>query len=139
MKISGTLPPSFTRCLDPKDRTTPQTQTNQEAGRDPRHRSELKEQGLFAAWLKLQQTKGLLEYFWQRTDKKATGKRGTPDFIIALYGGRSLWIEFKAPGNVPSIEQAQTLQNLAKLAHSALVCHSSEEAIRFVRLRLSVL
>jgi VRR-NUC domain-containing protein len=100
--------------------------------------SEKLEQGKFAKWLKEQWQAGRLEYFWQRTDKRATGKAGTPDFIVAVPKGKTLWIEFKAPGGTLSPVQSATLKNLAILDHRTALCHSSAEAIALVARALDV-
>ena len=125
--------------MDPKDRQSLGIVglTNQEAGQKPRRRREADEQGLFANWLKLQKEKGLLEYVWHRTDKRSTATVGTPDFIVALPSGKTLWIEMKSEGNQPTVEQTQTLENLARLAHSASICHSAADAIALVPQSLS--
>jgi VRR-NUC domain-containing protein len=96
------------------------------------------EQGKFAKWLKEQWQAGRLEYFWQRTDKRATGKAGTPDFIVALPCGKTYWIEFKAPGGTLSPVQSATLKNLAILDHRTALCHSSAEAIALVARMLDI-
>jgi hypothetical protein len=98
--------------------------------------SEAVEQGKFAKWLKEQWQAGRLEYFWQRLDKRATGKPGTPDFIVALPEAKTLWIELKSAEGALSVPQAATLKNLARLGYSASVCHSGAEAIRLVELAL---
>jgi hypothetical protein len=94
--------------------------------------SEAVEQGKFAKWLKQEWEAGALEYFWQRTDKKATGKPGTPDFIVALPGGKTLWIEFKSPIGLLSPVQSATLKNLAILGYRTFIAHSGAEAIALV-------
>jgi hypothetical protein len=91
--------------------------------------SEAVEQGKFARWLKEQWQAGHLEYFWQRLDKRATGKPGTPDFIVALPEGKTLWIEFKSADGVLSVPQAATFKNLARLGYRTSICHSGDEAI----------
>jgi hypothetical protein len=94
--------------------------------------SEALEQGKFARWLKEQWSAGRLEYFWQRLDKRATGKPGTPDFIVALPEAKTLWIELKSADGVLSVPQAATLKNLARLSHSAFIAHSGAQAIALV-------
>jgi hypothetical protein len=130
MKI---VPAHIARLIDPAVRAElgPAVQLPSETGQGARRRSELAEQRQFAAWLKLQGDR--LEYFWQRTNKRATGKIGTPDFIVALAGGKTLWLEMKSPGNYPTTEQAETLRKLAQLGHQARICHSAAEAIELIR------
>jgi hypothetical protein len=98
--------------------------------------SEAVEQGKFAKWLKAQWEAGTLEYFWQRLDKRATGKLGTPDFIVALPEAKTLWIEFKSADGALSVPQAATFKNLARLGYRTSICHSGAEAIRLVQLAL---
>jgi VRR-NUC domain-containing protein len=99
---------------------------------------EAAEQGKFARWLKAQWELGRLEYFWQRVDKKASGKPGTPDFIVALPNGKVHWIEFKSADGTLSVPQAATLKNLARLGHSTSICHSGTEAIALVARTLDI-
>ena len=94
--------------------------------------SERQEQGKFAAWLKTQWSAGLLWYIWQRTDKKATGTIGQPDFGVFLGGGRSYLVEFKAPGGELTPPQRATLALLEGLGHSWAICQSAAEAIGLI-------
>jgi VRR-NUC domain-containing protein len=94
--------------------------------------SEALEQGKFAKYLKEQWQAGRLEYFWQRLDKRATGKPGTPDFIVALPGGKTHWIEFKSAEGTLSPVQSATLKNLVILGHSTFIAHSGAQAIALV-------
>jgi hypothetical protein len=128
------------RLMSPEDRAAlgPVAQLNSEAGSTPRHRSEIAEQKIFAAWLKIQQQNGRLWSTWQRTNRPTSGKVGQPDFIIALPGAKSLWLEFKAPGNSLSKEQQSTLALLGALDHRAVVVYAADEAIRLVKLELAV-
>jgi hypothetical protein len=100
--------------------------------------SEAVEQGKFAKWLKEQWSVGVLEYFWQRLDKRATGKPGTPDFIVALPGGKTLWIELKSADGTLSVPQAATFKNLARLGYSTSICHSGSQAIALVARALDI-
>ena len=139
MGLKGPLPPHLARLIDPKDQTTPATQTNSQAGAKARAGTEITEQRLFAAWLKRQGEAGTLCVVWHRPDKRSTATIGTPDFIIALCNGRTLWIELKAAGNSETDDQRAFREKLAKLAHSAFLAHSCADAIRLVRLYQSVL
>ena len=97
--------------------------------------TESQEQAKFAKYLKSQWAAGFLEYDWQRTDKRATARRGRPDFFIFLGGAQTLAIEFKAPEGRLSIEQAVYLKTLARLGYSALIARSCAEAIGYVESR----
>jgi len=122
------IPPHIARLMDPKDRQ--RYVAGEAVG------SEAVEQSKFGKWLKDQWEKGRLEYFWTRTDKRSTNKPGQPDFIIAYYPAKTLWIEFKAPEGEPSPVQRATLENLLRLEHSTFIARSGAQAIRFVELLL---
>jgi hypothetical protein len=56
---------------------------------------ERKEQGTFANWLLLQNSKGRkIPFSWHATHTRSKATPGTPDFWVGI-NGRSLWIEFK--------------------------------------------
>ena len=122
------LPPNIVRLMSAEDRA--RYLPDEAIG------SEAVEQGKFAKWLKEQWEAGALEYFWQRLDKRATGKAGTPDFIVALPDAKTLWIELKSAEGTLSPVQAATLKNLVRLGYSAFIAHSGAEAIRLVQLAL---
>ena len=126
------LPPNIVRCMSAADRARYSPELP-----DDSIGSEAIEQGKFAKWLKTQWEAGALEYFWQRLDRKATGKPGTPDFIVALPEGKTLWIEMKC-GTELSPPQAVTLRLLAKLGHTTTVCNSVREAVKFVSLHQTI-
>jgi hypothetical protein len=128
-----TIPLHLARLMSPADRAR---YFPESVPQEPAVGPEPIEQGKFARWLYAQWEAGALEYFWQRLDKRATGKPGTPDFIIALPRAKTLWIEFKASGGHLSIPQAATFKNLARLGHSPFIAYSSAQAIRIVELEL---
>jgi hypothetical protein len=129
------LPPNILRCMSQSDRAR---YLPDQPSSDDSIGSEALEQGKFAKYLKEQWQAGRLEYFWQRLDKRATGKPGTPDFIVALPGGKTHWIEFKSPTGSLSPAQSATLKNLAILDHRTALCHSSAEAIALVARALDI-
>ena len=137
MKIT----PAILRLMDPKDRASLGIVglSNQEAGQKPRRRRESDEQGVFANWLKIQKEKGALLYVWHGTHKASTATVGTPDFIVALPEGKTLWIEMKVSGNQESNEQKAFREKLLGMNHIATVSHCADDAIGFVRLHQSVL
>ena len=56
---------------------------------------ERKEQGTFANWLLLQNSKGRkIPFSWHATHTRSKATPGTPDFWLGI-NGRSLWVEFK--------------------------------------------
>jgi hypothetical protein len=123
MKVPS-IPPNIARWMSPEDRA--KYELDEPIG------SEAVEQGKFAKWLKDQWELGRLEYFWQRLDKKATGKPGTPDFVIALPKSESVWIEFKSVDGELSPPQAATKKNLNRLGHTFYLAFCAREAIHFV-------
>jgi len=125
---TGLIPPNIARLMSQEDRE--KYVAGQAVGPEP------VEQGKFAKYLKDQWKSGRLEYDWQRTDKRATARRGRPDFFIFLSGPTTLAIELKGPDGVLSVEQAAFLKNLARLAHRTFIAHSAAQAIRFVELWL---
>jgi hypothetical protein len=127
MGVRVSLAPHLLRLMNPKDRVCYGVEA---IGTEP------EEQGKFARWLKEQWTAGRLEYNWDATHKKRTGKPGWPDFTVALHGGKTLLIEFKVNIDL-SPPQAATLKNLLRLGHRAEVCHSAAEAIGFVERQIA--
>lgn len=59
-------------------------------------------------------------------------RKGFPDRSVFLDGGRSVIIEFKAPGGTVSHHQREQIKDLKKLGHSVHVAFSCEEAIQIV-------
>jgi hypothetical protein len=127
------LPPNIARLMSAEDRARYFPSVSEKS-----IGSEAVEQGKFAKWLKTQWEAGALEYFWQRLDKRATGKAGTPDFIVALPDGKTLWIEFKSAEGTLSVPQAATFKNLARLGHRTSICHSGAESIALVARALDI-
>jgi hypothetical protein len=57
-------------------------------------RDERKEQGTFASWLLLQNSKGRkIPFSWHATHTRSKATPGTPDFWLGI-NGRSLWVKF---------------------------------------------
>jgi len=52
---------------------------------------------------------------------------GTPDLMTAADRGRSLWIEVKVPGNLPSEIQKRRHAELRALGHVVIVAYSLED------------
>ena len=69
-----------------------------------------------------------------RMDRPATCGVGTPDFVIALPGGRTLWVEAKARKGKLTSEQQAWMAALRVLGHRALVVRSFEEFITAVQM-----
>lgn len=64
-----------------------------------------------------------------RMDRRATNACGTPDFIVALSDGRTVYAEAKRKGGKPSPEQNATLAWLRKNKQVCGVVTSLEEFI----------
>ncbi len=62
-----------------------------------------------------------------RMDRASTVAVGAPDFVIALPGGRTLWLECKTPKGTVSDVQDLWLSNLRDLDHQAHVVRSVAE------------
>lgn len=67
-------------------------------------------------------------YVHSRMDRKSTTGVGTPDFVIALPGGATLWLECKRKGGKTTTEQAAALAQLRRNGHLACVVDSFEAA-----------
>lgn len=70
-------------------------------------------------------------YVHARMDRRTTTAEGTPDFIIALPNGTTLWVEVKVRPNKPSIEQLGAIAHLQKLKHWAKIVWSFEEYLAY--------
>jgi len=62
-----------------------------------------------------------------RMDRPTTQAIGTPDFIVALPGGRTLWVECKRPGGKLRPEQGVARHCLLALDHIHAVVHTIAE------------
>jgi hypothetical protein len=67
-----------------------------------------------------------------RMDMPSTNGVGTPDFIIAMDGGRTLWIEAKAKGRKCTPAQLAAEAWLLKLNHSVDAVWSFEEFLKLL-------
>lgn len=61
------------------------------------------------------------------------GNRGVPDRIILLPGGRTVFVEMKAPGKPLDPLQEKWARELRKLGHQVYVIDSHEGIDRFIR------
>lgn len=69
-----------------------------------------------------------------RMDRPATCGVGTPDFVVALPGGATLWVEAKRAGGKPTVAQLAWLAALGRVGHVAGVVRSMPEFVALVRL-----
>lgn len=57
---------------------------------------------------------------------------GTPDLLIIMSRGRSLWVEVKKPGEEPAVVQRLRHRELRNMGHAVTVARSVEEFIKAV-------
>ena len=69
-----------------------------------------------------------------RMDVPQTAGVGTPDFVIALPGGATLWVEAKTAAGKLRPEQAAWLAALRAVGHRAEVVRSFEEFLSVVQI-----
>ena len=60
------------------------------------------------------------------------GKKGSPDFIIALAGGVTLWVEVKTSRTSQSEAQQASADELKNLNHKYLVVRSLDELLEAI-------
>jgi len=60
------------------------------------------------------------------------GNRGVPDRIILLPGGRTVFVEMKAPGKPLDPLQEKWVRTLRKLGHEVYKIDSDEDIDRFI-------
>lgn len=53
---------------------------------------------------------------------------GWPDVVFLISGGRPLFIEFKAPGKVPTLKQFARINYLFKVGYDVKICDNIEDA-----------
>lgn len=129
MKI---LPDHFIKRMNPADRPKgPAGWTAEESGARYVRRTERQEQALFAQWLSRQKSMGELIYFWQRTDKRATGTKGWPDFSVGR-SGQTMYLEFKVPNGSFSEAQVEVIDTLTRQGFLVAIPPTAAEAIRII-------
>lgn len=65
--------------------------------------------------------------------KLNTSKRGMPDRLVLLPGGRTVFVELKAPGEKPRPLQLKRIADLKNLGFTVKVIDSMEQVDRFVK------
>ena len=68
-------------------------------------------------------------FIHSRMDKRTTCNIGAPDFVIALPGGRTLWVEAKTSRGKMTPEQERARDMLIRLGHRQIVVRSIDEFI----------
>jgi hypothetical protein len=94
--------------------------------------SEKKEQGSFANWILLQNSKGRdIPFSWHATNSRSKATPGTPDFWVGVQGG--IWIEFKRDYScVLSEAQEEFQKKCHRRGVPFFVVYSAFEAIKIV-------
>jgi hypothetical protein len=72
-------------------------------------------------------------YVHNRMDRPTTTAIGVPDFVLALPGGVTWWVEVKRKGNKPTREQAAVGVMLGHLNHKHATVYSFEEFLAVVK------
>ncbi len=68
-----------------------------------------------------------------RTDRRTTTAIGVPDFMLALPGGVTWWVEVKRKGNKPTRAQASVGIMLCALGHHHATVFSFEEFLNKIK------
>jgi hypothetical protein len=61
------------------------------------------------------------------------GNSGVPDRLVLLPGGRSIFVELKAPGKQPTELQAMQHKKIRALGFSVLIIDSKEKVDEFIK------
>jgi hypothetical protein len=130
MGITGPLPEHILRRMNKEDRAAlgKVGLTASEAQAKCESRLERQEQRIFANECLRRE----LPFVWHRTDRKSAATLGTPDFIVGL-DGQTLWIEFKAPGGILSLEQTKFRERLAEQQITLHICRGAAQAIALLK------
>jgi hypothetical protein len=95
--------------------------------------AERKEQGTFASWLLLQNSKGhKIPFCWHATHKPSKATPGTPGFWVGI-NGRGIWIEFKRDHSCHLTQEQEEFRLACVAQHiEHYVVYSADEAMRIV-------
>src|SRR5262249_34060514 len=138
--VRAELSPHLLALMNSEDqlryRVVPQTEScTQDTVKQSRKRDadERQEQGDFANWLLLENSRGhRIPFSWHATNTRSKATPGTPDFWVGI-NGRSLWIEFKKDRTCklsPEQEEFRSACEAQRVEH--YVVYSSAEAIKLV-------
>jgi hypothetical protein len=99
-----------------------------------RDTDERKQQGDFANWLSLQNSKGRkIPYVWHATNSRSKATPGTPDFWVGI-NGRGLWFEFKRDSSCRLTREQEEFRSACEAQRvEHYVVHSAAEAIDIVK------
>jgi len=138
MGIPVELAPHLTRLMSSEDAArygvTTDTATNKITTTTTRKNAdERREQGDFANWLLLQNSKGRkIPFCWHATHKPSKATPGTPDFYVGI-NGHSIWVEFKRDQSCRlTHEQDEFRLSCEAQRIEFRVVHSAAEAIEIV-------
>ena len=73
-----------------------------------------------------------LYYVHSRMDRATTQAKGVSDFVIAVDGGVTVWIEAKAKRGKVTTEQLATIAHLKRLGHAAAICYNMADVIDLI-------
>ena len=98
-----------------------------------RDADEKKQQGEFASWLQLQNSKGRkIPVCWHATHTRSKATPGTPDFWVGV-AGRALWIEFKRDRTCKLTTEQEEFRSACEAQHiQYYVVYSYQQAIDIV-------
>jgi len=63
---------------------------------------------------------------------ESPGNAGVPDRLVLLPGGRTVFVEMKAPGKKPSVLQQAQIRRIKNLGHTAVVIDSKTGVDDFI-------
>ena len=63
---------------------------------------------------------------------ESPGNAGVPDRLVLLPGGRTVFVEMKAPGKKPSVLQRAQIRRIKNLGHTAVVIDSKTRVDDFI-------
>ena len=73
-----------------------------------------------------------LYYVHSRMDRATTQAKGVSDFVIAVEGGLTVWIEAKSKRGKVTTEQLATIAFLKRLGHAAAICYNMADVIDLI-------
>jgi len=69
---------------------------------------------------------------WESYKWVSPARRGVPDRIFLSTGGVVVFMEFKAPGAKPTVQQERTLRHLRAMGHHATWVDNVQAALDFL-------
>lgn len=90
---------------------------------------EKKEERLFAGLLRRETGLRAIKF-------SDSGRRGAPDRLVLLPGGRCVFVEFKRAGEKLREEQVAYHEVLTALGHCVVTCYTAKTAVGIVQMQL---